>query len=45
MPHGRGELIYPDGSYYVGYLENGIPHGEGRFISADGWYYEGELRN
>jgi hypothetical protein len=38
-------MIYPDGSYYVGYIENGIPHGEGRFISSDGWYYQGELKN
>jgi hypothetical protein len=38
-------MIFPDGSYYVGYFENGIPHGEGRFISSEGWYYQGELKN
>ena len=41
MPHGKGELFYPDGSYYVGYLTKGKADGEGRFVSPAGWYYEG----
>ena len=23
IPHGKGELFYPDGSYYVGYFNKG----------------------
>ena len=43
IPHGKGELYYPDGSYYVGYFSKGVADGEGRFISPHGWIYEGQL--
>jgi hypothetical protein len=43
LPHGKGRLIYPDGSLYSGYFVKGVPSGEGRFVSSQGWYYEGEL--
>lgn len=45
IPHGKGELYYPNGGYYVGYFNKGNADGEGRFISPEGWMYEGELEN
>jgi hypothetical protein len=45
IPHGKGELFYPNGSYYIGYFNKGNANGEGRFISPEGWIYEGQLEN
>jgi hypothetical protein len=45
IPHGKGELYYPNNCFYVGYFTKGNADGEGRFVSPEGWLYEGELEN
>lgn len=34
--HGRGMIVFPNGSRFVGEFENGERHGEGYFIFSDG---------
>mgnify|MGYP000878675882 FL=1 len=40
--HGRGEQIWPDGTYHKGYWRNGVAKGKGRLIHANGNVYEGD---
>jgi hypothetical protein len=42
LPHGIGELRYPDGSRYVGEWFRGVRQGFGNFVTADGSSYEGD---
>ena len=43
VPFGMGQIIYPDGSYYIGEVENGKRHGIGKSVTADGKIYLGEF--
>lgn len=40
-PHGRGMMIFPNGSIYDGYFLRGRTIGIGRFFQGNGDYYEG----
>lgn len=39
------EIVYHDGSIYIGAVMNGRKHGPGRFIGANGSEYNGEFSN
>jgi len=43
LRHGKGKVVYPDGSTYQGTWRNDQPSGNGRLISADGSYYIGDF--
>jgi hypothetical protein len=45
MRHGRGNIIYRDGSIYEGYWKNDKANGRGILISSAGNIYEGEFKN
>lgn len=47
VPHGLGEVILADGSYFRGYFEKGVANGPHcLFISSSGATYEGAcMRN
>ena len=40
--HGRGILLYPDGSKYLGQWKNNYAFGKGKLIHSNGDIYEGE---
>ncbi|KRX02711.1 Protein kinase-like domain [Pseudocohnilembus persalinus] len=40
--HGKGKMMYPDGSLYEGYFVNGQPHIVGRHLFENGEYYTGQ---
>ena len=39
--NGFGRIIYSNGDFYEGPLEEGICNGQGKSICADGYSYEG----
>ena len=42
LPHGKGRAIYHDGSYYIGYFEEGEAEDQrGIVIFPNGAIYEG----
>lgn len=43
--HGKGTLIFRDGSKYVGEFRDGKPHGRGTITWPDGTRYVGEFRD
>lgn len=43
--HGKGTLIWPDGTRYDGYFVNGQQEGLGRIIHSDGDVYQGNWAN
>lgn len=43
--HGKGEIWYHDGSYYLGEFENGTRHGQGLYIDSSGKMFQGEFQN
>jgi len=45
VPHGIGDLTYPDGEKYVGEFKDGIQNGQGTDIFPDGSKYVGEWKN
>jgi len=44
LPHGRGEILYPDGRRYKGEFQLGRWHGEGLATFPNGDTYSGEYR-
>ena len=45
MKEGKGQMLWPDGSSYVGQFHNNQIHGIGKYQWADGRFYEGEWEN
>ena len=45
VPHGRGVLVWPDGSRYEGGFRGGVPHGRGVMSIVGGSRIEGEFRD
>ena len=43
--HGRGILIWPDGSFYQGSWEDNKRNGKGRYITIKGTMYEGNWKD
>ena len=43
--HGKGCMIWPDGSIYQGHWVNDMRNGKGRYITIKGNMYEGEWKN
>ncbi len=43
--HGKGEIWYHDGSYYLGEFENGKKHGAGLFIDSSGKMFQGQFQH
>ena len=43
-PNGLGDIIYPDGSSYVGGWENGKYQGQGTYTKPDGTKYIGSWK-
>ncbi|MCI5131361.1 MAG: hypothetical protein D3904_07505, partial [Candidatus Electrothrix sp. EH2] len=41
--NGKGMMVYPDGSTYIGEWKDGLRHGKGTLIYADGRKYEGSF--
>jgi len=41
--HGYGELVWPNGSRYVGNWKDDKPEGKGKQFHENGDYYEGEF--
>lgn len=42
---GRGEQLFSDGSFYVGYWFDDMANGRGRRIYSNGEVYEGEWKD
>lgn len=42
-PHGFGQIIYEDGSTYIGKFNEGKAQPEGVYLLSDGAYYNGKL--
>ena len=45
QPHGRGRMMYLDGSVFEGFFCNGLRHGRGRMRFANGNEYSGQYFN
>ena len=45
LKHGKGQLIFPDGSLYTGLWSKDQMNGMGRKLGSDGSYYIGEYKN
>ena len=43
-PHGKGRMVWPDGSCYEGEWSNGLMSGEGEMVWSDGSSYRGGWR-
>lgn len=44
LPHGKGNAIYPDGTFYYGKFDNGeAEDGHAFVIFPNGAFYEGEV--
>ena len=43
--HGKGKLIWADGSTYDGFWQDDVRHGVGIFTNADGHFYNGKWKS
>ena len=43
-PDGRGFKVFPNGSIYEGFFEQGQTHGKGRGVTSRGEVYEGDFK-
>ena len=41
--HGKGKYIWPNGSYYIGYYNEGLKEGYGEIYWNNGKYYKGNF--